>query len=134
MGGGATINTVGENIIGAPKIPNNHGAIKWLFFFRYCGSNIGLFSTAAFIDIAHDRLCFFFRNSILLFLLLCLKLSLFLDRRSDSENFDNLLFAIAFKSKKERHYCCRNNWKSDNYIGSNIDLNNNQCKNHITTM
>ena len=30
------VNTVGENIIGAPKIRNNYGAISSLFFFQYC--------------------------------------------------------------------------------------------------
>ena len=32
-----------------------------------------------------------------------------------------LLFANAFKSVKDHNYCCRNSWKSDNYMGSNTE-------------
>ena len=35
--------TVGENIIGAPNMPNNYIAVQ-LLFFQYCDINIGLFS------------------------------------------------------------------------------------------
>ena len=42
----ALYNTVDKNNIGAPKMQNYYSAIKLLFFFQCCESNIGLFSIA----------------------------------------------------------------------------------------
>ena len=89
--------TVGENIIGAPKMQNNDGTIQ-LSFIQYCDNNIGL--------------CFF---SLLLMLFIKLSLfqllqerylSQFLYLRGDSKKY-SLPFAITFKSEKSDNYCYR---------------------------
>ena len=66
--------TVDKNIIGAPKIQNNFGALNFLFF-QYCDSNNGLLSVAPLLlvhctvtVIALDLLCFIIDiSSLLLF-------------------------------------------------------------------
>ena len=53
------LNTVGENIIAAPKIRNNYGAIE-SFIVQYCDSNIGLFYIAPCKVITLNPLCILF--------------------------------------------------------------------------
>ena len=68
-----TIGTVGENIIVTKKIRNNYGAIQ-LLFFRYCKSNIGLFSIAPCKDITLNLLCFIYGiSSLFLFFIVLAK-------------------------------------------------------------
>ena len=51
--------TVGENIIGALKMRNNHGAIKLFLFFQYCYRNMRVFSIAPCTIIALYLFCLF---------------------------------------------------------------------------
>ena len=52
---------INENIIGAPKMRNNYGALQYYFFEQYCDSNIRLYAIASCKDIALlNLLCFIF--------------------------------------------------------------------------
>ena len=77
-------------------VPSNHS------FFQYCDRNIRLFSIAPCKVITHPYLdsC----RSFSLLKAIAIRLP--------------LLFANAFKSVMSDNYCCRNSWKSDNYMGS----------------
>ena len=62
-------------------------------------------------------------SSVVMFVIevITMSCSLLFDIVFKSLKEQQLLFANAFKSVKSVNYCCRNSWKSDNYMGSNTE-------------
>ena len=93
--------TVGENIIGAPKMQNHFWCPIKLLLFQYCDSDIRLFYTAPCKVIALNLLCFNLSISFCFFsclLSIVIAIAIIVAFGVDSNKF----YLHTFKNEEER--------------------------------